>query len=116
MLSMLRKLPHPMNFWKSNFFSEYDPLQCKACGKCVKKCPVNAIKKKNGVIVKARPDVCIGCGLCVEACPSKALHLERRKPDMVPPKTNDDLYDAIMEKKKGTLGKLGVAVKMMLRV
>ena len=77
---------------------------------------INAIKKKNGVIVKARPDVCIGCGLCVEACPSKALHLERRKPDMVPPKTNDDLYDAIMEKKKGTLGKLGVAVKMMLRV
>ncbi len=113
---MLRKLPHPMNFWTSTFFSVLDPLLCKVCGKCVELCPVNAIKTKNGGIMKTPPDVCIGCGLCVEACPFKARYLERRKKDMVPPKTFDDLYNTIMENKKGPLGKLGVAVKMMLRV
>jgi ferredoxin len=89
---------------------------CKACGTCVEKCPVHAIKKKNGTIFKAPPEDCIGCGLCVEACPSKALRMVRRKPDMIPPKTYDDLFDTIRENKKGTLGKLGVALKLMLRV
>jgi ferredoxin len=47
---------------------------CKACGKCVKACPVDAItdgvKKVPALIVQ---DKCITCGLCRQTCPFDAV-------------------------------------------
>lgn len=45
--------------------------ECHDCYKCVRQCPVKAIKIENGhasVIAKK----CIACGSCVKACPSDA--------------------------------------------
>ena len=45
-----------------------DPVKCKGCTVCVKKCPTNAItgeRKKAHVIDAAK---CIKCGACAEAC------------------------------------------------
>ncbi|MBU0471029.1 MAG: 4Fe-4S binding protein, partial [Nanoarchaeota archaeon] len=51
---------------------------CKGCGVCVKKCPVDAItiKDKKSVIDEYR---CIGCGVCARFCNFKAMEMTRRE-------------------------------------
>ncbi|MDR1697955.1 MAG: 4Fe-4S binding protein [Erysipelotrichaceae bacterium] len=50
------------------------PENCKKCGICAKKCPVNAI---SGVLGKEPfvidQDKCIKCGVCISSCPFKAI-------------------------------------------
>lgn len=48
---------------------------CKACGECVKYCPVHAIAMDRG---KARidPDPCIGCAECVAVCRFDAVRYD----------------------------------------
>jgi NADH:ubiquinone oxidoreductase subunit F (NADH-binding) len=51
-----------------------DTEACKACGRCVKACPTDAISdgvKK--VPAKINQDTCISCGLCRETCPFDAV-------------------------------------------
>ncbi len=54
-----------------------DRSRCKACWRCVKVCPEQAIGKidmwlhRHAVIVAA--DACSGCLRCVKTCPSGAL-------------------------------------------
>ena len=45
--------------------------QCRDCYKCVRRCPVKAIRVENDHAVVS-PDDCIFCGTCVETCPNKA--------------------------------------------
>ena len=62
----------------SNFFASVDSQKCLACGACVLKCPVEAIKiiDKKAVV---DPDICIGCGVCKRSCAVGAITIERRK-------------------------------------
>ncbi|MBF8984071.1 4Fe-4S binding protein [Lutibacter sp. B2] len=55
-----------LNFSKAN---------CKNCYKCLRACPVKAIKIKNeqAEIVE---DLCIGCGKCLIVCPQNARKVE----------------------------------------
>ena len=45
--------------------------ECQDCYKCVRNCPVKAIKVQNGY-ASVVPELCIVCGHCVEVCPSGA--------------------------------------------
>jgi iron only hydrogenase large subunit-like protein len=45
--------------------------ECHDCYKCVRQCPVKAIKIENGH-ASVLPEKCIACGTCVKACPSNA--------------------------------------------
>lgn len=45
--------------------------ECHDCYKCVRKCPVKAIKIENGH-ASVLAEKCIACGKCVNACPSNA--------------------------------------------
>jgi len=49
---------------------------CRACGKCVKLCPVQAWSMAGGR-PELNADVCLGCGVCVRGCPFGALRLSR---------------------------------------
>jgi len=62
----------------SNFFASVNRDKCVACGACVAKCPVDAIKiiDKRAVVDE---DICIGCGICERSCGVKAITIERRK-------------------------------------
>lgn len=48
-----------------------DDSLCKGCTNCIKKCPTEAIRVRNG---KARiiNERCIDCGECIRTCPYKA--------------------------------------------
>lgn len=45
--------------------------ECHDCYKCVRQCPVKAIKIENGH-ASVLSEKCIACGSCVKACPSNA--------------------------------------------
>ncbi|KAB3534458.1 4Fe-4S dicluster domain-containing protein [Alkaliphilus pronyensis] len=48
-----------------------DPSKCVGCTNCIKHCPTEAIRVKNGQsrIIKER---CINCGQCIQVCPRRA--------------------------------------------
>lgn len=46
---------------------------CKACGKCIESCPVNAIVLKEYAIMDK--EKCIGCATCIEVCPYGAVEI-----------------------------------------
>ena len=59
---------------RANYYATIDAGQCNACGLCLDRCQVHAIKAgpSSYSVDRAR---CIGCGLCVTGCPDHAAHL-----------------------------------------
>jgi len=51
--------------------------KCSGCMKCVKSCPVGAIKGESKKPHKIDQSVCIKCGSCLEACPEKFNAIEK---------------------------------------
>ena len=115
MLGMHKNLPKPVDFWASNFYAVVDTDTCNGCGNCEKRCQVGAPsvsgKKQQATIDLNR---CIGCGVCIPTCPNKAMFLQKKHAEVIPPTTREDLYDIIMSHKKGTLGKLKVTGKLFV--
>jgi formate hydrogenlyase subunit 6/NADH:ubiquinone oxidoreductase subunit I len=70
------------------------PETCKACGLCVKRCPMDAIQLKVSAkatnkffkVVEVDTDLCVGCGVCVHKCPTESIVLERQEEITRPPK------------------------------
>lgn len=48
-----------------------DIEKCKGCTTCLKRCPTEAIRIRDGH-AKIEPDRCIDCGECIRVCPNKA--------------------------------------------
>ncbi len=48
---------------------------CKACGKCKKVCPVDAITGEKNVPHVIDPVICIKCGQCKDVCPFDAVEI-----------------------------------------
>lgn len=48
-----------------------EPDKCKGCTNCLKRCPVEAIRIRDGK-AKIDPARCIDCGVCIDVCPYKA--------------------------------------------
>ncbi len=48
-----------------------DLTRCTGCTACLKHCPTEAIRIKDGH-AQINPDRCIDCGICIKICPSKA--------------------------------------------
>lgn len=49
-----------------------EDLKCRGCTTCVKVCPTEAIRVRNGKAT-ILDDRCIDCGICIRACPHKAI-------------------------------------------
>jgi Na+-translocating ferredoxin:NAD+ oxidoreductase subunit B len=114
-LGILHNLPEPLEFWSSNFHAQVDSDACEGCGVCENRCQMGAaaVSPENRMAAVNR-DLCIGCGLCTPTCPRQAIHLEENEPQVSPPDTRQDLYDIIMARKKGRLGKLKVTGKIIM--
>ncbi len=50
--------------------------ECQDCFKCVRHCPVKAIKVEGGH-ASVIPELCLACGHCVEVCPSHAKKIRK---------------------------------------
>lgn len=80
---------HPIS--TTNFLPKVDEANCSGCGKCLKACPIDAIKlvdcENDSKRKKAKIDeeVCLGCGVCVRNCSKKSIHLESRKNKIITP-------------------------------
>lgn len=87
-------LKHHKSHDVSNYRVRTNPSTCKACGLCVERCPMEALRledsaeatNKKGKAAVLDPDKCLGCGVCVYKCPTESLILETRKEIYHPPK------------------------------
>lgn len=117
MLSYQKRLPHPVDFWSSNYYAEVSAEACSQCGACVSRCQVGAVTLTGpSGAAKVNLSRCIGCGLCVPSCPSEAVRLNKKDPEAVPPANDEDLYDEVMANKKGALGQFQTLLKVALRM
>jgi Na+-translocating ferredoxin:NAD+ oxidoreductase subunit B len=116
MLSMQKSLPKPVDFWATNYYAAVNTESCTGCGKCVERCQVNAVrideKAEISIINLAR---CIGCGNCIASCPSGALSLNKKEKETIPPQDMERLYKTIADNKPGTLGKIKLITRMVLK-
>lgn len=79
----ITKHDNPGAITKSNYYAEKDYDICTACGTCVDRCQVGAIRMENEITVINR-ERCIGCGLCVSTCPTGSISLVRKTADEAP--------------------------------
>lgn len=52
-----------------------DHEKCIGCTHCMKACPTEAIRIKNGV-ARINPERCVDCGNCLRVCPERAVYVE----------------------------------------
>ncbi len=100
----LNLVPNPTKFHSTNYYAEIDSELCTGCGTCIERCKMNALKLIND-ISKVNTKRCIGCGNCVITCPVEAIYLLKKDKQIIPPQTEDDLYEMIMNKKQKLKGK-----------
>jgi NAD-dependent dihydropyrimidine dehydrogenase PreA subunit len=76
----------------SNYLAAVDGDRCKACGRCVKSCPVMAIEIQPTAFGEAAAQVdeelCLGCGVCSIACKNKAMGMKARPKRVFTPEDN----------------------------
>ena len=98
----LKYVPRPADVVASNYFAKVDPDLCKGSATCVGRRPTEAVKLDNNVSIidLAR---CIGCGVCVPYCPNDAISLVKKEQEIIPPETEEDLYDRILAGKTTNL-------------
>lgn len=102
-------LKHAKSHDVSNYRVRTNPETCKACGLCVKRCPVGALrleysslaKNKKGKAAVLDSNVCLGCGVCVYKCPTQSLILERREEIVHPPKDAREWMERWFRDKQG---------------
>lgn len=113
-LEMMRIMPRPADFAATNFYAGLDAELCNGCGKCAKRCQMEAVTMVDQQ-ASLEPGRCIGCGVCVAACPTGALQLHKKAAEVIPPRTTEDLYETIMQNKtppwKKYLGAAGAVLK-----
>jgi len=97
-LESYHKLGHTKSLDAANYHVEADPETCKACGLCIKRCPMDALqlvyssraKNKFAKAVRVNQTACIGCGVCVHKCPTQSLELKPNGEITPPPETVRD--------------------------
>lgn len=57
----------------ADFRPEVVAPECRACGRCVRWCPVSAIAIGPDRVAAVDYSICYGCGECVAACPYSAI-------------------------------------------
>jgi ferredoxin len=113
-IEMINIVPRPADFVASNFRAMLDPDACKGCGKCAKRCQLNAIVTEEKKAIAIEEKRCIGCGLCIPSCKSGALQLKKKETEFMPPRDMEDLYDEIQAGRKSGLGKATATARAVL--
>jgi formate hydrogenlyase subunit 6/NADH:ubiquinone oxidoreductase subunit I len=116
MLTIMTHVPRPADAVASNHFVQVDVELCTTCGECVERCPTGAVTTADAAAVVDLTR-CIGCGLCVPTCSADAMLLVKKAQEVVPPRTEEDLYDTIMAQKSTLVGRArDYLLKSFLRI
>ncbi|MGQ8338699.1 [Fe-Fe] hydrogenase large subunit C-terminal domain-containing protein [Sunxiuqinia sp. A32] len=59
-----------------------DEQKCIGCTHCMKVCPTEAIRLRNG-LASIQEVRCVDCGQCMRACPEKAIYVEQDDIDQI---------------------------------
>jgi ferredoxin len=102
---------HPVH--TSQFLPVVDASSCTGCGRCLEKCPVQALALVSAVdprqprkkIARLDPESCLGCGVCAAACPQKCITLARRPRRVITP-LNSSHRAVVMAIERGKLQNL----------
>ena len=115
-MQTMQLMPRPVDFAASNFYAQLNPELCKGCKTCVKRCQMQAIQfnEKAKKATSINDKRCIGCGICVSACKTGSISLRKKELEFIPPKDADELYDVIMQNKKGMGSKIVKMAKGMM--
>jgi ferredoxin len=62
-----------------------DPEKCRACGICLRRCPVEAITGGKNQIHVIDQEKCIKCGTCFEVCPPRFGAVQKLSGKPAPP-------------------------------
>ena len=90
--------------------------KCTGCETCLDRCQMEAITIENDTTA-INLERCIGCGLCVPTCPEDAIHLVKKDQEIVPPLTEEELFDTILAQKSTLAGRMrNYSLKTLLRV
>ena len=80
----LARILEAEKFWPlSRYLAQLSPEPCNGCGRCVRRCPFDAItqaKKKKGVPPSPpaiEKNLCRGCGVCATGCPQEAIRMQK---------------------------------------
>ena len=100
-LKFAKMMPRPADWVRSYYQAEIDSDLCTACGECIERCQMEAIKEGADFseIVDGR---CIGCGLCVSTCPLEAISLVPKPGMEAPPESLSETLKKI-ETERSTL-------------
>lgn len=106
---IMGKYPSPAREIHSSFYASIDPALCTGCGKCSKRCQIDAVNesadpsKKSGKVSSINLERCIGCGLCVTTCKPGAVKLVGKEKLNDVPGNPFELYNRIA-KERAELG------------
>jgi len=98
-LNGYKMLPRPIEMVNSHYQARIDTELCSACGICLERCQVDAIKEIADTMEVAM-DRCIGCGLCVTTCPEEAISLIANTDTEPPFRDMDELKASILNDRK----------------
>ncbi len=97
----------------ANFLPEVSREHCDGCGRCVTRCPVEAMTTVSANdpheparrYAKVDEDLCLGCGVCLRACTAGGLSLRSRTERVITP-VNSVHKSVVMAIERGKLQNL----------
>ncbi len=71
-----------MELVKTYHALKVDAQKCIGCTHCMKACPTEAIRLRNG-LAQIEENRCVDCGQCMRACPEKAIFVQQDDLDQI---------------------------------
>ncbi|MCG8401009.1 MAG: (Fe-S)-binding protein [Firmicutes bacterium] len=90
----------------TNYIATINNDSCNECAECIGRCQIGAISFLEGHTKPAvDANYCLGCGACSSFCNQKAILMEKRKKQIIPPSNMSELFKRLRHD-RGKVNKL----------